>query len=142
MLRFMNRSDRHRHLPTLKRKCPRQKSGSSIYIRDSDLREPSDGIPRCPSDRIVEEISDFPKKYRRFIFPSEVFSHDALIYTPTEETRFIPSEEKFLKEGIVLPRGVLYLRFLPFAPDAVPAPISRRRRIARAHSALQVQPRL
>ena len=63
------------------------KSGSSIYIRDSVLREPS-------------------------------------IYTPTEGTRFIPSAEKFLREGIVLPRGVFDLCVLPFAPDAVPAPFS------------------
>ena len=36
-LDFMNRFDRHRHLPMPKRKRPRQKSGSSIYIANSIL---------------------------------------------------------------------------------------------------------
>ena len=88
-----------------------RKSGSSIYIRDSGLREPSEGIPRhLVPPTVLWRNSRISQKSTEDLFSRpKIFSHDVLIYTTTEETRIIPSAENFFPEGIALLWGVLDL---------------------------------
>ncbi len=118
-------------------------SGSSIHIRDSDLREPSDGSLRhlVPPTVLWKVFLIFQKSTDDLFSRPKIFSDGGPSYIPRQKKRNLFHRRKiFLREGIVLPRGVFDLCVLPFAPDAVPAPCfktaSHRSRIWHVHAAV------
>ena len=65
----------------------------------------------------------FPKKVPKIYFPVRRFFWWYPSYIPRQKERGIFRWRKnYLRKGIVLLRDVVDLWFLPFAPDAVPAP--------------------
>ncbi len=99
-----------------------RKSPDNIFSRLTIFR--ARGVLSVSLRTYCGRFFGFPKKVPTIYFPVRRFFLMAVphIYLDRRNAKYSIGGKIFLGEGIVLPRGVLYLRFLPFAPDAVPAP--------------------